>query len=63
MVARSRIVLTHARPLARLQYVRLLHLRQLTCYVSQLTLNCVFVVDKGRFTGMINKGDIVRGGF
>ena len=32
-------------------------------YFSQLTLSCVFVVDKGRFTGMINKADIVRGGF
>lgn len=32
-------------------------------YFSQLTLSCVFVVDKGRFTGMITKADIVRGGF
>ena len=32
-------------------------------YFSQLTLNCVFVVDKGRFVGMINKADIVRGGY
>ena len=32
-------------------------------YFSQLTLNCVFVVDKGRFVGIINKADIVRGGY
>ena len=32
-------------------------------YVSQLTLNCVFVVDKGRFVGMINKADMVNGNF
>ena len=27
-------------------------------YFSQLTLNCVFVVDRGRFVGMINKQDM-----
>jgi len=30
-------------------------------YFSQLTLNCVFVVDKGLFVGMINKKDMMRG--
>ena len=29
-------------------------------YFSQLTLNCVFVVDKGRFVGMINKVDMLN---
>ena len=32
-------------------------------YFSQLTLNCVFVVDTGRFVGMINKTDMVHGNF
>jgi hypothetical protein len=32
-------------------------------YFSQLTLNCVFVVDKGRFVGMINKADMMKGDF
>ena len=27
-------------------------------YFSQLTLNCVFVVERGRFVGMINKQDM-----
>ena len=27
-------------------------------YFSQLTLNCVFVVDKGHFVGTINKADM-----
>ena len=27
-------------------------------YFSQLTLNCVFVVKRGRFVGMINKQDM-----
>jgi len=30
-------------------------------YFSQLTLNAVFVVDKGRFVGMINKVDMIKG--
>mmetsp|Transcript_66296 Transcript_66296/g.131450 ORF Transcript_66296/g.131450 Transcript_66296/m.131450 type:complete len:358 (-) Transcript_66296:189-1262(-) len=32
-------------------------------YFSQLTLNCVFVVDRGRFVGMINKADMVNSNF
>ena len=32
-------------------------------YFSQLTLNCVFVVDTGRFVGMINKSDMMKGDF
>ena len=32
-------------------------------YFSQLTLNCVFVVDKGKFVGMINKADMMKGDF
>ena len=32
-------------------------------YFSQLTLNCVFVTDKGRFIGMINKADMMRGDY
>ena len=32
-------------------------------YFSQLTLNCVFVVDRGRFVGMINKADMMKGDF
>jgi len=29
-------------------------------YFSQLTLNCVFVVDRGVYVGMINKSDMMR---
>jgi len=29
----------------------------------QLTLHCVFVVDKGKFIGMINKEDMMKGDF
>jgi len=32
-------------------------------YFSQLTLHCVFVVDKGKFIGMINKEDMMKGDF
>ena len=32
-------------------------------YFSQLTLNCVFVVSKGKFVGMINKADMMKGDF
>ena len=32
-------------------------------YFSQLTLNCVFVVDKGHFVGLINKADMYRADF
>ena len=32
-------------------------------YFSQLTLNSVFVVDKGRFVGMINKADMINNRF
>ena len=32
-------------------------------YFSQLTLNAVFVVDKGRFVGMINKVDLIKNNF
>ena len=31
--------------------------------VWQLTLNCVFVVNKGKFVGMINKADMMKGDF
>ena len=32
-------------------------------YFSQLTLNCVFVVDRGQFVGMINKIDMLNDRF
>ena len=32
-------------------------------YFSQLTLNAVFVTDKGRFVGMINKVDMINAKF
>ena len=32
-------------------------------YFSQLTLNSVFVVDRGRFVGMINKADMINAKF
>ena len=32
-------------------------------YFSQLTLNAVFVTDRGRFVGIINKADMMKGHF
>ena len=29
-------------------------------YFSQLTLNCVFVTDRGQFVGMINRSDMMH---